>query len=325
MKTFLKKSLSIAGAMALSLSASAYDNLYIFGDSLSDTGNAKVFSGNANNPAFPTRFSNGPVAVDVLASAYGLTATPSLFLLGQELGNNYAVGGAIAIDADGDENTPDTNLPTQVNAYLANNGFSADADTLYAVIIGGNDLFAAQGIRATSVSEASGKTRQDIRKASEARVTLAVDSIELQLEKLIVAGAQNILVGNAPDIAAVPSTDGTVAGLLALADDHQETKRAEKMYKYSSKLSAQFNRELAAAVARLEASYGIDIIEWDLASFLSNQIDDADVLGYTNTEDSCQANGDLPVCEGYVFVDGVHPTTVVHQRAGAQVIGLVAQ
>ncbi|MAM88578.1 MAG: hypothetical protein CME36_14835 [unclassified Hahellaceae] len=325
MKQYLKRILPLAGAILLSNNVSAFEEIYIFGDSLSDTGNAKVFSGNASNPAFPSRFSNGPVAVDVLTGAFALTATPSLFLLGQELGNNYAVGGAIAIDADGNESTPDTNLPTQINAYLKNHGFQSDPEALHVLVIGGNDLFAAQRIRAGSVSEDSGKTRQVIRKASEARVTQAVEAIKAQLEKLIGTGAQHILVGNAPDISAVPATDGTVAGLLAASNDKHETKRAKAMYKYSAKLSAQFNRELAAVVAELETAYGLDIVEWDLSAFLSDQIDDAALLGYTNTEDACQADGQLPLCTGYVFVDGVHPTTAVHQRAGANLLQLLAQ
>lgn len=96
----------------------------------------------------------------------------------------------------GSETEFDTNLPIQVNTYLQQSGQTADADALYIVIIGGNDLFDAQKIRATSVPEDSGKARQDIRKAAEQRVTDAVLSVELQLTKLVLAGARHIVVGN---------------------------------------------------------------------------------------------------------------------------------
>lgn len=312
-RSTLRSFFLLLGLLAVSASASAYDAIYIFGDSLSDTGNAQILT----NGQAPSRFSNGIVAVDVVAGSYGMQAIP--FLAG---GNNYAIGGARAV---GSETEFDTNLPIQINTYLQQSGQTADADALYIVIIGGNDLFDAQKIRATSVPEDSGKARQDIRKAAEQRVTDAVLSVELQLTKLVLAGARHIVVGNAPDIALAPATDQLTGYLSASADDHQEAKRAGKFYKYSSRLAAQFNEELAAAIARVETAADLDIAEWDLADFLSNQIEDADVLGYTNTEDACTDSGALPDCDGFVFFDGVHPTTVVHQRAGQNILQLLAQ
>ena len=44
MKRSLKTLASLVGGAVLSTSASAYDSLYIFGDSLSDTGNATQFA-----------------------------------------------------------------------------------------------------------------------------------------------------------------------------------------------------------------------------------------------------------------------------------------
>jgi len=307
-------------ASLLSVSANAYDKVYIFGDSLSDTGNAKIFSGNADNPYFPERFSNGPVAADVVAAAYGQTATPSLFLLGAEAGNNYAVGGAKAVDDDGDESTFDTNLPSQINTFLAYNGYSAPSDALYMIVMGGNDLFAAQGIRTGVVNADTGEARTEIRQAARASVKNAVSTLEAQVMKLIAAGAQNIIIGNAPDIGAVPATDNLVAGLLAGAQTNAQVRRIGKIHTASTKLSALFNRKLSRAIGRMERASGLDIMEWDMFTFLSNQIDGGEDLGFTNTEDACDT---LPLCEGFVFVDGVHPTTIVHQRAGAEVLSII--
>ncbi|QSP94925.1 SGNH/GDSL hydrolase family protein [Marinobacter salinisoli] len=300
----------VVGLLASVSFAHAFDSFRIFGDSLSDTGNAAILTGGQ----VPERFTNGPVAVDVLTGFYNQQAVP--FLAG---GNNYAVGGATAL---GSETQFDANLPSQVNAYLAGNSLQADPSALHVVVVGSNDLFDAQDIRQTSVAEESSPARQDIRKAAEQRVSDAVASIELQLFKLVLAGAQHVLVGNAPDISLAPRTDVIVDSLKAAADDQQETKRAEKFYTYTSRLAAQFNQELASAVARIETLTGIDIIEWDLAGLLNSQIEDADVLGFTNTEDSCLADLQFPACEGYIFFDAVHPTTAVHQNAGAQLIQL---
>jgi len=300
--------------------ANAYDQIYIFGDSLSDTGNAKVFSGNAENPYFPSRFSNGPVAADVVTAAYGLLATPSLFLLGAETGNNYAVGGARAVDADGDESTFDTHLPTQVNTFLAYHGNAAPADALYMITMGGNDLFAAQAIRAEVVTAESGEQRATLRKAARESINTAVTTLEAQVMKLIAAGAQNILIGNAPDIGAVPYTDGVVAGLLANAETNGEIRRANRLHGVSTKLSALFNRKLSRAIGRIEKASDLDIMEWDMFTFITNQIEAGEDVGLTNTDDACDS---LPLCEGFLFVDGVHPTTVVHQRAGMEVLSII--
>ncbi len=55
----------------------------------------------------------------VAAGAFGLLLTPSYHLLPvNSFGNNYAIAGAKAVDDDGDESTPDINLPTQVNGFL---------------------------------------------------------------------------------------------------------------------------------------------------------------------------------------------------------------
>ncbi|TNC81092.1 MAG: hypothetical protein C9356_10875 [Oleiphilus sp.] len=307
----LKTFAGFIGAALLSANALAFDEIYIFGDSLSDTGNINVII-----PQAPLRFSNGPVAVDILTAQYGLDAVPSL--LG---GNNFAFGGARAI---GSETEFDTNLPIQVNSYLQASGNMADPNALYVLIIGGNDLFFAESIRAQTIAEDSGPVRQDLRKQAEAYVSQAVTSIENQLLKLVAAGATNILVGNAPDVAQTPSSLMRAAAAEAAADDHQEAKRASKYGKYISKLTSQFNEELAAAVARVEVAANIEIVEWDLASFLSNQIEDADVLGFDNTTSACIEDfSNLPACEGYIFFDTVHPTTAVHTAAGIQVFQLL--
>jgi len=326
MKKILTKVTSLAGAMALSLSANAFDNIYFFGDSLSDTGNVQYATGGQ----YPARFTNGnTVAADVVAAHYGLAAAASGFLIGQNLGNNYAVGGAIALDADGDETTPDSNLPTQVNAYLASTASAeapyphSDPEALYMIVIGGNDLFAAQGIRATYHKTAPGLERQTIRKASKARVDAAVASVSDQILKLIATGATNILVGNAPDIGAVPSTDYLVASLLAESETRGEERRAEKMYKLSTKLTARFNRKLSRAIGEIETATGLDIFEWDMEGFLAGQIEDAEELGYTNTEDACAPVPQGLACEGFVFADGVHPTSEVHTLAGADVVNVL--
>jgi outer membrane lipase/esterase len=98
----------------------AFDHIVVFGDSLSDTGNAG-------------RFTNGPVWVEYLAQKLGLTLDPA-----RAGGTNFAVGGARLNPRSGD-----TSLRAQASAYLRTS--RPRGRTLYIVYGGGNDLLAAVG------------------------------------------------------------------------------------------------------------------------------------------------------------------------------------
>lgn len=108
---------SLAGMPAAALPG-PFSGLVVFGDSLSDMGNAG-------------RFSDGPVWVEHLAATFDLTLAPS-----GSGGSNYAVGGARTHGAPGA-------LRGQVDAFLAAGGPSLDGEALYVVFGGGNDLLAA--------------------------------------------------------------------------------------------------------------------------------------------------------------------------------------
>ena len=59
-------------AMTSFASAGAYSNVFVYGDSLSDTGNIYFITGHTTPPSPPYyngRFSNGPLAVEYLANA----------------------------------------------------------------------------------------------------------------------------------------------------------------------------------------------------------------------------------------------------------------
>src|SRR5215213_708132 len=101
-------------------SAPGFEYLVVFGDSLSDTGNAG-------------RFSNGPVWVEYLADRLGLKRSPS-----QRGATNFAVGGARLDPRSGPHS-----LRTQADAFLRMP--KPSGRTLVIVYGGGNDLLAAVG------------------------------------------------------------------------------------------------------------------------------------------------------------------------------------
>ena len=114
-----------------------YTNMYVFGDSLSDNGNFPAVGVPIPPPPYaPGRFSNGPVWVEYLADDLGLTVSPSA-----SGGNNYAWGGA---KTDGQPGTgfPPFDIGVQKDLFLFDQAGVADANALYVVWAGGNDVFA---------------------------------------------------------------------------------------------------------------------------------------------------------------------------------------
>ena len=154
------RALSVVGALVIALvsaQASAYSALYVFGDSLSDSGNVGVLSGGTipAPPYAPGRFSNGPVWVETLAANLGLSATAAL-----AGGTNWAFGGAVT---GGPFTSSTPTLTAQVSSfYLPSVGGVADPNALYVVWGGGNDVRAiGQGLNppgdiASSVSNVAG-------------------------------------------------------------------------------------------------------------------------------------------------------------------------
>jgi phospholipase/lecithinase/hemolysin len=98
------------------LAAPAFSDLIVFGDSLSDSGNAG-------------RFSNGPVWVERIAERMGLDLQPA-----RSGGTNYAVGGARTHGGL-------TDVLSQTAVFMSQR--RVDPEALYIVFAGANDLLAA--------------------------------------------------------------------------------------------------------------------------------------------------------------------------------------
>ena len=217
----------IAGALlgVSSAYAGPYSAEYVFGDSLSDNGNAAelynvaffagpppapphgFYPGNfPDPPSYHDSFTNGPVAVQLLAQSLGLNANPSLWVTGFSdpaglfggpsfvPGTNYAVGGATAVlGPPPPPGVPNTNLPSQVGAFSLHEGGVADPNALYVVMIGGNDVRNA-ALGGTGTVDATG--------------TLAIENgvhAELTaISTLSHEGARDFLVVNVPNVGVIP-------------------------------------------------------------------------------------------------------------------------
>lgn len=298
---FKKSLIGAVAAVALTCAgyggASPYTSITVFSDSLSDGGNAYLLTGSILPPgfAFPPppyaqRASNGPTAVEALASRLGLPLTPSL--LG---GSNYAYIGAetgmgnyLAVRPDvpliinaifsGMPPFPQTGVTAQVQSF----GGTFGPQSLVVLWAGPNDLFTALQLGLLP------------------DVPLWVNNLANSAMQLYMQGARTILMPNMPDVGATPFGQGSGLAPLLTA------------------VSAGFNGYLDAAADALELGLpGLDIIEFDTFAAIGSVLANPAAFGFTNVTDPC-FNG-VTVCanpDEYFFWDSVHPTARAHQLLG---------
>ena len=87
---------------------------------------------------------------------------------------------------------PTIDLPTQIGAFLFSRGGVAPADALYVIFIGGNDIRDARDVAEKQVAKAI--------------IREAVEGAAGAVRALAGAGAERILVANAPVIGSIPET-----------------------------------------------------------------------------------------------------------------------
>jgi phospholipase/lecithinase/hemolysin len=121
----LLSSLALAGPIG------SVNQLVVFGDSLSDNGNAAIVAASLHIP-FP-QLSNGPLWIDQLAGKLSLP-DPQPFLAGTG-GTNYAIATA-QTGSNGLSGVSD-----QLAAFALSNPGGAPANALYTLWAGANDIF----------------------------------------------------------------------------------------------------------------------------------------------------------------------------------------
>jgi len=275
-----------------------FERLVIFGDSLSDSGNAFVLTGEVSVPPYllvpeapyargGMHFSNGQTWVERLAKKLKLVPNSRPVFRGQKKAANYAIGGARA------RSTGSTDLSTQVGLYLTNVNYDAsDDDTLYVVFIGGNDIRDAITALAT---DPTGATSLSI-------LTDAINSIQGNIQALAAAGAEHFMIANAPDLGVVPAV--RLQGIVVQG--------------FASFLSESFNANLAQVLGLIEEPLDIEIENLDIFTLINQVVANPAAFGMVNAQDPCINPGQIeqPTCSNarqYLFWDGIHPTAAGHQ------------
>jgi thermolabile hemolysin len=164
-----------------------------------------------------------------------------------------------------------------IEKQVANNSFS-DPDALYAIWGGANDYFDGQ------------------RDAS-----IPLNNLYFEIATLILRGAKNIIVPNLPDLGVLPSKRNTTesSALSAVSQSH--------------------NTGLATTLDGLRLLYpGVTLNLLDVNSLFQQALTNPSSYGLSNVTDSCYIDSST-ICADpttYLFWDGVHPTTGVHQLVG---------
>jgi phospholipase/lecithinase/hemolysin len=170
---------------------SPYDAIYVFGDSYCDVGNIYLATGGAtpaSPPYYQGRFSNGPIWVEHVASAWGLPMTPSL-----AGGTDYAVGGAEVTTSVSTPQGTIPSIPEEVVEYLQAHGGHADPHAIYILEGGGNDILNATGGSPGVLG---------------LKIAAGIAGSELLLRQ---AGARNFLIPDLLDIALLPAGQGNAS------------------------------------------------------------------------------------------------------------------
>ena len=300
---YLTGAITAALLFSSAASASQFDKVVVFGDSLSDAGNISLATAPQVQP--PLRFTTNPgvTAAEILAANLGMPITPSL-----AGGTDFAFGGA-GLNNNSSAG-PIPTIPQQLQMYLTATGGKADPRTLYQMWGGANDIFY---LTATS-------TDPNVLAAG----TAAAAATEVQtLGALKAAGAKYVVVYNLPDIGKTP--ESIAGGPAAQAGGTQ--------------LSLVFNGVLNAGITQLSNS-GLNIIPVNTFALLNEVIANPGAYGFTNvTQPACGAGSSSVQCgpagsglpftypqganQTYLFADGVHPTTAAHALLGQYVTSVI--
>jgi phospholipase/lecithinase/hemolysin len=284
-----------------------FDGIVVFGDSLSDPGNAFALTGqHLTPPSFGmdtpeelltlvpsapyakggNHFSNGPTWIEDLGKAIGLGASVGpAFAPGHPKATNYAVGGARARAVGA------FHLDVQVGAFLADFPRGAPADTLFVVAVGGNDV------------------RDALQLGDPAIIGAAIGSIANHIGILYGTGARKFLVWNSPNIAVTPAVRA-----VAAANPNVPVIAA------ATQLSLGFKVNLDVALAQLSAALpGIEIVRFDAFTEINNIVANPAKFGLNDVTTACITPNVPPFqCrqpDRHLFWDGIHPTRAGHAIA----------
>ena len=282
--------------------ADLFKTVYVFGASVSDTGNTCAASPAGCPPSPPYaygKYSNGTLWIEVVAANLGASAKPSL-----AGGTNYSFAGARTGVVPGVTTQSVPNMRTQLGMYLTKVSNQADPKALYIVdgVTVGNNIADALGLAATDPT------------APTKVVQSAVADIGYLIEMLYSAGARHILVANSTDIGKTPQVRSYGAAAMAGA----------------TQMSLGFNGGVSQYLgAYLQQLPGLSLYKVDVGTLVSQMSASPADYGMTDVTAPCFNTLVSPptMCatpNTYLYWDSFHPTVAtgaIMAKATMQAIG----
>jgi phospholipase/lecithinase/hemolysin len=278
------------GSDAIPIPQGGFTQMYSFGDSLSDVGNAWVGTARVvpNGDLYSNgRFSNGDIWVQDLAKNLGVPA-PTASILG---GTDFAYGGA-ETGATADHALNPTDLPGQLGQFVAQVP-SPDPNALYTVWAGSNDVLGFANSTETPAQQA-------------ANVTQAVGNEAGFVQGLVDHGAKNIVVMGLPDLSDIPYERDRPANDAA-----------------AGALAQSYNAQLGGILNAIMAAHPVNIDLINTFGLIDSAVANPSAYGLTNVTEpvwtgnltdpnSGVFNATGPSQAGYLFYDHMHPTAAGH-------------
>jgi phospholipase/lecithinase/hemolysin len=318
-----------------------YTGVYVFGDSLVDSGNALKLANLYRNLTFsdlpdgtPTaalgyydgRFSNGYTFADLLANwAIGQVSHPTFPFgyvepwTGTEIAPwmsdptgvslNFAYGGAQV--RQGDEAGLD--LDGQTDAFKDAVDGKAPPGALYIVTMGGNDV---RNLAKTGSAPADPAS-------AYAALDKVADQMIHEIGQLITAGARNVMITGIPDVGLIPKYDVDHNGSL----DSTEQSRADAATLYSQYLDMLIRTEVVPALRAAGATVTyVPLMDYEngaatVTGGLNAILPTLEALHGLNAG---TLSTNLLQHHDLVFFDEIHPTAQVHALFGSYAQSLLA-
>ena len=275
-------------ADARDLSARPITDLYVFGDSLSDSGNLFALTGNEpeSPPYFEGRFSDGPVWFERLAAMLELDIDFNVSVLDDPLANDQAFGGAQS--GFGSLSGNSIGVLSQVENFTAAGG-SFGRDDLIVIWVGANDYFSVVN----------------------ANPLVVVGNIMTAVRRLSRIGARRFFIVNLPNLGDTPLGISTktqdVLNFATKAHNDLLKAKVAGLRLFSRREFALFdvNATFKQVVANPEA-FGFENVT---TPCLLPRLD-----GSTRPSGLCPPQGDSFESNGVLFWDLVHPAKGGHRN-----------
>ena len=296
------------------------NRIVAFGDSLSDTTNFRNGASGLNDAGSATyyagRFTNGKIWLDYLSDELNLPVYNwSIAGAGTENFVSFINGTTSQVQSWLDYMNTDCSTCSNLNAI---NKFYNPSNTLFTMLIGGNDLLTYKN-----------------------SVERMLANQEYAITKLIEGGARNIVLINLPDLSRTPV-------FLIRYPDPRERLRNQEITKREV---IAYNDGLQAMVDTMNTNFPktnlagkLNIQVFDAYTLLNGVLDNPASYGFTNTTDSCLAvteetvftyaksgeprnickdgNGNSLV-NSFVYFDLMHPTTRTHKVLADKLVHFV--